>query len=92
MRQGNMVQDVHIIAVNIAEIMILVIQQLEHVIPDVKMDTRAKCVTKVIFLVYLTNINIRYHFSVLQLSMSIQFSYCQELVVISKDGNLKFDL
>lgn len=44
-----MVQDVHIIAVNIAEIMILVIQQLEHVIPDVKMDTRAKCVTKVIF-------------------------------------------
>lgn len=46
------------------------------------------------FLVYLTNINIRYmyHFSVLQLSMSIQFIYCQELVVISKDGNLKFDL
>lgn len=43
-----MVQDVHIIAVNIAEIMILVIQQLEHVIPDVKMDTRAKCVTKVV--------------------------------------------
>lgn len=44
------------------------------------------------FLVYLTSINIRYHFFVLQLSMSIQFSYCHELVVISKDGNLKFDL
>lgn len=46
--QGNMVQDVHIIAVDIVEMMILVIQQLGHVIPDVKMDTRAKCVTKVV--------------------------------------------
>lgn len=44
-----MVQDVQKIAVDIVEMVILVIQQLEHVIPDVKMDTRAKCVTKVIF-------------------------------------------
>lgn len=44
-----MVQDVHIIAVNIVEMVILVIHQPGHVIPDVKMDTRAKCVTKVIF-------------------------------------------
>lgn len=44
-----MVQDVHIIAVDIVEMVIVVIQQLEHVIPEVKMNTQAKCVTNVIF-------------------------------------------
>lgn len=41
-------QDVNITAVDIVE-MTDVIQQPGHVILDVKVDTQAKCVTKVIF-------------------------------------------
>lgn len=44
-----MVQDVNIIAVDIVEMALHVIHQLGHVILDVKMDTQATCVTKVIF-------------------------------------------
>lgn len=44
-----MVQDVNIIAVDIVEMTLNVIQQLGHVILDVKLDIQATRVTKVIF-------------------------------------------
>lgn len=72
--QGNMVQDVNIIAVDIVEMALHVIHQLGHVILDVKMDTQATCVTKVVKMIQIV------YFPVMDIA-SITFLAIQPMVI-----------